>query len=108
MVGLFNVYNNIIAEVSPVHARIGWLPSKYIMPVICRFLSLVFYLLAVAMLYFTETVELHWIFVIIVTIALIFTSSLIVSTFAWIIYAKKYPLLYEGYRARKEMENIFR
>ena len=95
-IGRFNACNNIIAEVTPENARIGWLPGRHLAPAVGKFLAFALFISSVVLLYFTGTIDFHWVIVIASAIVLTFISSVLVSTLAWIAFARKYPDMYLG------------
>ena len=90
-VSRFNYYNCIVADNAPIDVRFGWMRHRFVAPLFCRIFSALLVISSVALLYFTETINFHWSVVVIAVIVLIFLTSFLASTSAWIVFAKTHP-----------------
>jgi len=115
LIARFNIFNRVVAGFSSRDARPSWLPHKWFVPFLCRLLSWVFYLSAVAFLsftktidlHFTKTIELHLGVIAVATLPLIFISSGLASAVAWVSFIRQHPDLYEYYKMKKYFESKF-
>ena len=105
-ISYFNQYNILVGDLSSMNARLGWLPSKFILPLLYRILSWTFWVASLATLYFADALTLHWFFILLLTIILFFISALVANVCAWKSLARNHPLAFERYKIKQDIKNM--